>query len=73
MNDVAVKRALQEITGDNNLKVLNYVADLLIRNWQSNSSVGVSEWETVKNVIMKEERAKALRLFLEEIERIAHE
>ena len=73
MNDTAVKRALQEVASENNLKVLNYVADLMIANWQKTSVVGANEWETVKNAILREERAKALRLFLEEIEKIAHE
>lgn len=73
MNDIAIKKALQQIADDKNLEVLRYLADMMIKNWQSGSSVGVSEWETVKNVIIKEERARALKLFLEEIERLAHE
>ena len=73
MNDIQVKKALLEITSESNLKVLNYVADMLISNWQKTSAVGANEWETVKNVILREERKKALEIFLEEIEKIAHE
>lgn len=73
MNETAVKKALQEITTDNNLRVLNYVAQMMINNWQSPSLIGVNEWETVKNAIVREERAKAINLFLVEIEKLAHE
>ena len=73
MTEAQLKRALQQVTDENNLKALTYVADLMIQNWQKSSVVGANEWETVKNAILREERAKALRLFLEEIERIAHE
>ena len=49
MNDTSIKRALQEITSDSNMKVLQYVAGILINNWNSSSAIGVNEWETGKN------------------------
>jgi len=73
MTEAQLKRALQQVTDENNLKALRYVADILITNWQKSSVVGANEWETVKNAIMREERKKALDILLEEIERIAHE
>lgn len=68
-----IKINLQQITEDSNLKVLRYVADLLITNWQKPSVIGATEWETVKNAVVREERAKALNMFLEELEKMAHE
>jgi len=70
---IAGKRSLQEITSEPNMKVLQYVAETLVKNWQSVSSIGATEWETAKNAVTKEERKKALDLFLEELEKLANE
>ena len=72
MNDIAIKTALQQITSEKNMQVLQYVAGILVSNWNSSSAIGPSEWETVKNTITKEERRKAIALFLEELEKMAH-
>lgn len=72
MNDTAVKRALQQITDEPNMKVLRYVADILIHNWQKGSVIGPNEWETVKSAIAKEERKRGLEIYLEELEKMAH-
>jgi len=72
MNDIVIKKALQQITDESNMKVLRYIADILVNNWNSSSAIGQSEWETVKNTITKEERRKAINLFLEELERLAN-
>ena len=69
----SIKIALQQITQDSNLRVLNHVADLLINHWNSTSLIGQTEWETAKNAVTKEERAKALRLFISELEKQANE
>jgi len=73
MSDKHLKTRLQLITDPSNFETLRYVADLLISNWQKPSVIGATEWETVKNAVVREERAKALNLFLEELERMAHE
>jgi hypothetical protein len=73
MNDITLKRILQQITDDQSMKVLRYVADILIANWQKSSAIGPSEWETVKNTILREERKNGVNIFLQELERIAHE
>jgi predicted GTPase len=68
MNDIAIRRSLDQITSEENMKVLRKIADELIYNWGKGSILGVNEWETAKNAITREERKKALELFLEQLE-----
>ena len=70
--DTKTKRNLLEITSDENMKTLHNVANAMIDNWGKNSVIGVTEWETVKNAVAKEERKRALELFLQELENLAH-
>lgn len=70
--DTHIQARLLEITSDENMRVLKIVANALIDSWNKQSAIGSNEFETVKNTIGKEERRKALELFIEQLESSAH-
>tara|TARA_R100000789_G_C3019551_1_gene153241 strand:- start:2944 stop:3168 length:225 start_codon:yes stop_codon:yes gene_type:complete len=67
------KIELAKVLNESTLDIMRKVATEMIINWSKCSAVKETEHQTVVATVKKEERTTALQLFLEELERIAHE
>jgi len=67
------KKLLQQAADDDVLRELNKLADTLVSVWMSGSGIRETEFLTLQETIKREERKEALKLFLQELERLAHE
>lgn len=67
------KIRLAKVMEESTLSVMRAVAGALVNQWNSGTVVGTSEHETIVNAVKREERQNALTLFLQELERLAHE
>jgi len=61
------------VDNDNMHKTLLFLANRLIENWDRQSCVKESEFLTTKATIEKEAKIKAVRQFIEELEKMAHD
>lgn len=70
---MAISKAnIQKIVKDDALfNSLIEVANTLIFNWEKQSCVRDSEWDTARLTIEKESKISALKLFLKELEELA--
>ena len=67
------KIRLQKLMGNGDLKVIRTVANALILNWDRQSCVKDTEFETLKAIIEKESKIKGLTILFDELERNAHD
>lgn len=63
---------LQKIVDCNEYKAVESVANEMILNWNSQSSVKETEFLTTRATIEKEAKVTAIKTFLNELEKQAH-
>jgi|TARA_R100000501_G_C2624764_1_gene118080 DNA-directed RNA polymerase subunit H (RpoH/RPB5) len=67
------KVRLAKVIDESTLKTLKMIARELNNVWSKDSVIKETEHGTVVASVRKEERANALKLYLSELERLAHE
>lgn len=65
--------ALQKLMGDDGLVIMQDVASLLLSNMATGPIVRETEFETLVQAIGRDERKRFATVFLEELERLAHD
>lgn len=61
------KSAIKMLLQSPQWRVAQYVADELIKNYQNQSKLGSTEWETARNVVRDEGRCEGIRNFVQEL------
>ena len=54
-------------------RVIQQVCDEMIKNWQNQSKLGQTEWETARNVIRDEGRCEGIRNLVQELYKLAND
>ena len=54
-------------------RVIQQVGEELIKNWQNQSKLGQTEWETARNVVRDEGRCEGIRNFIQELFKLAND
>ncbi len=67
------KMELERIVKSGAIDVLQKIASTLLANWNRNPIVQETEFLTLKEAISRDERRKVLTIFLETIEKTAHD
>lgn len=70
--DEKEKAILQRIVTDDAFEIMKRIAGALLSNWNSKPMIQETEWLTAKEAVSREERKKALTVFLQTMEDLAH-
>lgn len=62
---------LQKALSGESFELMQEIATLLLTQWATGPIVGETEHQTVVNAIGRDERKRALKIYLEELERLA--
>lgn len=67
------KVILAKVIDESTLNLMRGIAGALVANWNDATVIYDTEHQTVVAAVRKEERKNALDIFLQELERLAHE
>ena len=65
------KSAIRQMLQTPNWRITERIANELIQEWQNQTKLGNTEWETARNVVRDEGRCEGIKLLIQELFRLA--